>query len=69
MVEEEDLLQAQLVGGGTFDLEDFYILDQDVPRQGLGRNVKVIRVVVGQSTSWGGLYFPSHGRPWGEKIQ
>ena len=27
VVREEDLLQAQIVGGGTFDFEDFYILD------------------------------------------
>ena len=54
VVSEEDLVQAQILGGGTFDFEGFYILDQDVPRQGLGRNVKLLRVVVGRSTSWGG---------------
>ena len=50
LVDEETLENMQLRSGGTIDRETYFIVDQEVQRQGLGRNVGSLELYVATST-------------------
>ena len=50
LVPEDQLVDMELQGGATVDSEAYYIVDQVVPRESLGRNVHTLELDVTNST-------------------
>ena len=50
LVDEETLENMQLRSGGTIDRETYFIVDQEVQRRGLGKNVVILEIYVATST-------------------
>ena len=47
LVDDETLKNMELVGGGKVDRDNYYIIDQVVARQALGKNVLIVEMFVG----------------------
>ena len=53
LVAQEDLQEAEVLGGGTFDHELYYIIDKCVPRHRLRKNVRSLKFFTGSVTKVG----------------